>query len=497
MATTRIEGQVDVVLIGAGIVSATLAALLNELLPDLSIQVFEQLEDVALESTEAMNNAGTGHAANCELNYTPEKADGTVDIAKALTINEAFEVSLQFWTHLVEKGVLPPAESFVRPIPHLSFVWGEKNVRFLHARHAQLSAHPMFQDMRISEDGAELAEWMPLVMKGREAGVPRAATRVDRGTDLNFGMLAREMFDGLKSRADFAMHLLHKVQDLTRDPEGGWRVLVKDLASGDCRELRAKFVFIGAGGGALPLVLKSGIPESHGYGGFPVSGQWLVCSNPEVIAQHQAKVYGKASVGAPPMSVPHLDTRMINGTRALLFGPYAGFTTKYLKHGSYLDLPLAIHLHNLWPMTAAGWHNLDLTRYLIGEVLKTPEKRMDALREFMPEARSEDWNLAIAGQRVQIIKKDPKLGGKLEFGTELITAEDGSLAALMGASPGASTAAATMITLIHRCFPEQAKTEACKAALQRMVPSYGHTLAKEPELLRSVRERVNRVLGIG
>jgi malate dehydrogenase (quinone) len=463
----------------------------------LSLQVFEQLEDVALESSEAMNNAGTGHAANCELNYTPEKADGTVDIAKALTINEAFEVSLQFWSHLVEKGALPAPGAFVQPVPHLSFVWGEKNVRFLHARHAQLSAHPMFEGMRISEDEGELTEWMPLIMKGRDASVPRVATRIDRGTDLNFGVMTREMFAGLKSRADFALHLRHRVEDLTQEADGRWRVRVRDLEGGGSRELLAKFVFIGAGGGALPLVLKSGVAEGHGYGGFPVSGQWLVCNNPEVIAQHKAKVYGKASVGAPPMSVPHLDTRMINGQRALLFGPYAGFTTKYLKHGSYLDMPKAIHLHNIWPMTAAAWHNLDLTHYLIGEVLKNQEGRMAALREFMPEARTEDWKLAIAGQRVQIIKKDPVLGGKLEFGTELLTSADGTLAALMGASPGASTAAATMILLVHRCFPEYAKTEACREALQRMIPSYGHSLAKEPELLKSVRDRANRVLGLG
>ncbi len=496
MAATRINGQVDVVLIGAGIVSATLAALLNELLPDLSIRVFEQLEGVAIESSEAMNNAGTGHAANCELNYTPEKHDGKVDISKALTINEAFEVSLQFWAHLVEKGALSSPERFLRPVPHISFVWGEKNVRFLHARHSQLSVHPMFQDMRISEDEGELTEWMPLVMKGRDARTPRAATRVDRGTDLDFGMLAREMFDGLKSRANFSLHLNHQVKDLTKESDGRWRVQVKDLAEGGQGEVSARFVFIGAGGGALPLVLKSGIPEGQGYGGFPVSGQWMVCSNPEIIARHHAKVYGKASVGAPPMSVPHLDTRMINGTQALLFGPYAGFTMKYLKRGSYLDLPKSIHLHNVWPMAAAAIHNLDLTHYLVGEVLKNQEGRMAALRDFMPEARTEDWKLAIAGQRVQIIKKDPKLGGKLEFGTELITAADGSLAALMGASPGASTAAATMIMLIQRCFPGQVKTEACRVALARMIPSHGHSLAREHELLRNVRARVNRVLGL-
>ncbi len=496
MATTRMDGQADIVLVGAGIVSATLAALLNELMPDLSIQVFEQLADVAMESSQAMNNAGTGHAANCELNYTPERADGNLDITKALAINEAFEVSLQLWTHLVEKGALSEPKNFLRSVPHLSFVWGDRNVRFLRARQALLNAHPMFQGMRISEDAVELAEWMPLVMWNRESGTPRVATRVDRGTDLNFGMLAQQLFAGLEARADVALHLRHRVRDLIRNPGGGWRVVVKDLAAGTTREVQTRFVFIGAGGGALPLLLKSGISESRGYGGFPVSGQWLVCTNPAIIAQHQAKVYGKASLGAPPMSVPHLDTRMIGGKRALLFGPYAGFTTKYQKNGSYLDMPRALHLHNLWPMAAAGWHNLDLTRYLIGEVLQSQEQRLRSLREFMPEARAEDWKLEIAGQRVQIIKKDPKLGGKLEFGTELVTSTDGSIAALLGASPGASTAAATMIMLIHRCFPERAKQDAFQAALQRMIPSYGHSLAKEPDYLQTVRQRVNSVLAL-
>jgi malate dehydrogenase (quinone) len=286
------------------------------------------------------------------------------------------------------------------------------------------------------------------------------------------------------------------VQDLQRAADGRWRVQVRDLESGDAFAVSARFVFLGAGGGALPLLLKSGIPEARGYAGFPVSGQWLVCSNHEVIARHRAKVYGKASVGAPPMSVPHLDTRMIHGKPALLFGPYAGFSTKYLKKGSYLDLPLSLRHHNLWPMLAAGWHNLDLTRYLVGEVLQSPATRLRTLRDYLPTAREQDWHLAIAGQRVQIIKRDPRLGGKLEFGTELVTAADGSLSALLGASPGASTAASTMVGLLQRCFPEQASNEAGQAALRKMVPSFGHCLATEPELLKAVRDRTASVLGL-
>ena len=493
-ASTR-EDQVDVALVGGGIMCATLAAMLRELQPDLTIQVFERLQDVAQESTEAMNNAGTGHAANCELNYTPEQADGTVAIAKALAINGAFEVSLQFWSHLVERGVLTPS-TFLTQVPHESCVWGEANTRFLRARHAQLSVHPMFQDMRFTEDPAELADWMPLVMKDRQPGPPLAATRVDRGTDLNFGALTRALFAQLKASGGFELRLQHEVTALRQGPDGVWTLQLADLAQGANREVRAKFVFLGAGGGALPLLLKSGIPEGVGYGGFPVSGQWLVCRNPGIIAQHTSKVYGKPSLGAPPMSVPHLDTRMIAGQRALLFGPYAGFTTKYLKKGSFLDMPGAIRAGNLWPMMAAGWHNLDLTRYLIGQVLQSPEDRLEALRAFMPSARLEDWHLDTAGQRVQIIKRDPKLGGKLEFGTEVVAAADGSLAALLGASPGASTAAATMVALIERCFGAQAKSDAWQAGLRRMVPSHGHDLSQDPELLHSIRTRTNAVLGL-
>lgn len=491
------DGQrVDGVLVGGGIMSATLAALLHELMPDFSLSIFERLEGVAQESSEAMNNAGTGHAAFCELNYTPEGPDGTVDIHKALAINGAFEVSLQFWSHLLEQGVLPDPGSFLHPVPHLSFVWGDGNVRFLRARHARMAAHPMFQSMAFTEDPKEIAAWAPLLMEGRASGQPLAATRVDRGTDLDFGSLARMLFDHLERKAPVALHVKHGVEALMRTAEG-WRVRVRDHATGQVREVLARFVFLGAGGGALPLLLRSGILEAKGYGGMPVSGQWLVCTNPAVVERHGAKVYGKALVGAPPMSVPHLDTRVIDGKKALLFGPYAGFTTKFLKAGSYLDWPRAIHHDNWWPMAAAGWHNRDLTRYLIGQVLQSQEDRMEALRAFVPEAQAEDWSLAAAGQRVQIVKKDPKQGGRLEFGTEVVTAADGSLAALLGASPGASTAAATMIDLLQRCFPVEAATERWRAKLRRLVPSTGCDLAQDPERLQAVRDRCDAALGLG
>lgn len=490
------EERVDVVMVGGGIMSATLATLLGELQPDMSFTIFERLEDVALESSKAANNAGTGHAANCELNYTPQKKDGSVDIGKALAINSAFEISLQFWSYLVEKGTLSEPSGFLTPVPHQSLVWGEANTQFLRTRHAQLSAHPMFQDMQLTQDPRRLAEWMPLTMLGRETAEPLAATHVPRGTDVNFGRLTRDLFAGLEARGGCSLRLRHEVRGLEREADGSWRVRVMNLETGLMSEVRAGFVFLGAGGAALTLLRKSRIREGKGYGGFPVSGQWLMCSNPEVIRQHHSKVYGKPSLGAPPMSVPHLDTRIIDGEQALLFGPFAGFSTKYLKTGSYLDMIRAIGPGNLWPMMAAGWHNLDLTRYLIGQVLQSPEDRLAELRKFVPTARLEDWKLETAGQRVQIIKGDPKLGGKLEFGTEVVAAADGSLAALLGASPGASTAATTMVYLILRCFSDQAQTEAWKERLQRMVPSFGHDLTKEFDLLAAVRGRNNAVLGL-
>jgi malate dehydrogenase (quinone) len=490
------EELVDVVMVGAGIMSATLATLLGELQPGMSFKIFERLEDVALESSKAANNAGTGHAANCELNYTPEKKDGSVDIGKALAINSAFETSLQLWSYLVEQGTLAGPVSFLNPVPHQSLVWGEANTQFLRTRHAQLSAHPMFHDMLFSQDPRQLAAWMPLTMQGRVLDTPLAATHVPRGTDVDFGRLTRGLFAGLERRGGLDLHVRHEVRDLVRETDGTWRVEVMDLDAGRMTSVRAKFVFLGAGGAALTLLRKSRITEGHGYGGFPVSGQWLMCSNPEVISQHHSKVYGKPSLGAPPMSVPHLDTRIIDGEQALLFGPFAGFSTKYLKTGSYLDMIRAIGPGNIWPMMAAGWHNLDLTRYLIGQVLQSPQDRLAELRKFVPTARLEDWNLEIAGQRVQIIKGDPKLGGKLEFGTEVVAAADGSLAALLGASPGASTAATTMVYLILRCFSEQAQSEAWQARLQKILPSFGHDLTKEFDLLHAVRDRNNAVLGL-
>lgn len=487
----------DVILIGAGIMSATLGVMLKELQPDITIDIYERLDSAAAESSDAWNNAGTGHSAFCELNYTPEKEDGSIDPSKAIKIAESFEQSKQFWAYLVEKGFLSDAPNFIRSIPHMSFVWGDDNVAYLHKRYDALQQNYLFHGMQYSEDPAQLAEWMPLVMQDRDPAQPVAATRMDIGTDVNFGALTRAMFRRLYDMPGVHLYFAHEVRDIWRSKSlGGWKIRVENVTTNHIRDVQTQFIFIGAGGGSLRLLEKSDIPESRGFGGFPVSGQWLKCVNPDVIKQHQAKVYGKASVGAPPMSVPHLDTRMIEGKRELLFGPYAGFSTKFLKSGSYMDLPKSIQLSNMAPMLMAGLHNIPLTRYLIQQVMQSPEDRLNALREYYPDAKMKDWELEIAGQRVQVIKKDEEEGGVLEFGTEVVSAADGSIAALLGASPGASTAVSIMLDLLKRCFPDQLYTDAWQQKLKEMIPSFGQILANNPELGQRLRKQTGEVLGL-
>ncbi|MCP9817663.1 malate dehydrogenase (quinone) [Synechococcus sp. GreenBA-s] len=501
----------DVLLVGAGIMGATLASLLRQLEPGLELVVLERLEGVAGESSSPLNNAGTGHAANCELNYTPEAADGSIPTGKALAINTAFERSLEFWSSLVEREQLADPAGFIRSVPHLSFVWGEANVNFLRRRHRALSALPQFADMAWSEDPSQLRQWMPLVMQGRPLDQPMAATRVARGTDVNFGALTHQLLEGLERggaggggigggigigggvlRRGLEVTGLERCQLAGRP---GWRVEAR-TAAGRIERFEAPFVFLGAGGGSLPLLQRSGIAEAKPYGAFPVSGQWLICRNPAVIAAHDAKVYGKAAVGAPPMSVPHLDTRWIDGERALLFGPYAGFSTRFLKRGSLLDLPRSVRASNLLPSLQVGARNFDLVRYLVGQVLQTKEQRLATLRQFLPEAADDDWQLETAGQRVQIIKRLPGVGGSLQMGTELVTSADGSLAALLGASPGASTAVQTMLELLQRCWPERLASAAWQERLRQLMPSWGQPLAADPALLAQVRKRSNAVLGL-
>jgi len=481
-----------ITLIGAGIMSATLGILLKELNPNFSITIYERLNEIAAESSDAWNNAGTGHSAFCELNYTTEKKDGSIDISKAIQIASSFELSKSFWAFLVDNKFADTPEAFINNIPHISFVWGDNNVAFLKKRFEALSQHPLFAGMQFSEDGSQLKDWMPLVIDGRDNKEAIAATKMETGTDVNFGNLTRVLFAYLTSLDGVELFLNHEVRDLEKQEDATWLVKFEDLAFDEKNERYTDFVFIGAGGGSLPLLEKSDIKEAEGYGGFPISGQWLICKNEAVIAQHHAKVYGKASVGAPPMSVPHLDTRIINGKKELLFGPFAGFSTKFLKNGSYFDLPKSLEFDNIIPMLSAGWHNIALTKYLIQQLRLDHEGKVGALKEYFPKAISTDWELAIAGQRVQVIKKDEEEGGKLEFGAELVCSGDGGLAALLGASPGANTAVSAMLEVMHKCFPVLMETVAWKDKLATMIPLYHNDI--QPEEWISHRAKNNAIL---
>ncbi|BDT88231.1 malate dehydrogenase (quinone) [Nocardia cyriacigeorgica] len=490
MPNAALTEKTDVVLIGAGIMSATLGALLRQLQPDWSISVFERLDAAAAESSDPWNNAGTGHSALCELNYSPQKPDGSVDVSKAVDINERFQVSRQFWAYAVENGVLGDPSRFINPIPHVSFTHGADDVQYLRKRYEALAPHPLFAGMEFIDSPDEFSRRLPLMARGRDFSEPVALNWTDAGTDIDFGSLTKQLLAYIGSTgADIAFG--HEVRDLSKQSDGTWRVKVRNLRTGKVRTVVSKFVFVGAGGGALPLLQKSGIKEIKGFAGFPVSGQFLRCTNPELIARHDAKVYGKAAVGAPPMSVPHLDTRVINGKPGLLFGPYAGWTPMFLKDGKYTDLFKSIRPGNIAPMLGVGVTEMGLVKYLVSELLKSEAGKVYTMEEFIPRADGNDWEIITAGQRVQIIRRKG-IGGVLELGTAVIAAQDGTIAGLLGASPGASTCVTAMLDVLQRCFPREYADWTPK--LKEMVPSLGVKLSENQALFQEVWDWTTKAL---
>ena len=477
--------KTDVLLIGGGIMSASMGTMLEELQPGWKQIMVEKLDGVALESSNGWNNAGTGHSANMELNYTPERKDGSIDVTKALEINEAFMVSRQFWSSQIKEGVMHDPRSFINSTPHMSFVWGD-NVDFLTKRYAALQKTALFQGMKFSTDHKQIEQWAPLVMEGRDPQQKVAATWTPVGTDVNYGEITRQLIGSLKKNDNFRLETSSEVTDFKRNGDNSWHVTIKDAKNGNERAVDAKYVFIGAGGGALKLLQKTGIPEAENYAGFPVGGSFLVTENKAIADRHLAKVYGQASTGAPPMSVPHLDTRYLDGKRVVLFGPFATFSTKFLKNGSLFDLLSTTTTHNIVPMTDVGMDNFDLVKYLVGQVMLTEEDRFEALKEYYPDAKKEDWKLIQAGQRVQIIKKDADKGGVLKLGTEIVTDQQKTVAALLGASPGASTAAPIALSVMQKLFPEEFKSAEWQAKIHKMIPGYGQKLNDNVPMLQQV-----------
>jgi len=478
--------KTDVLLIGGGIMSASMGTLLQELQPDWKQLMVEKLDGVALESSNGWNNAGTGHSANMELNYTPERPDGSIDVSKALEINESFMISRQFWSSQVKRGVLNDPHSFINSTPHMSFVWGDKNVEYLTKRYQALQQTTLFQGMKFSTDQNQIKQWAPLIIAGRDPQQKVAATWTPVGTDVNYGEITRQLVGSLKKDNNFKLETSSEVTGFKRNSDNSWHVTITDVKSGKEHAVDAKYVFIGAGGGALKLLQETGIPEAENYAGFPVGGSFLVTENQDIARQHAQKVYGQASVGAPPMSVPHLDARFLDGKRVVLFGPFATFSTKFLKNGSFLDLLSTTTTKNVGPMTDVGLDNFDLVKYLIGQVMLSDEDRFEALKEYYPSARKEDWKLIQAGQRVQIIKKDAEKGGVLKLGTEIVTDKQKTLAALLGASPGASTAAPISINVMKELFPEQFKSAEWQSKIRSIVPSYGQKLNGNVSLTQQV-----------
>jgi malate dehydrogenase (quinone) len=197
------------------------------------------------------------------------------------------------------------------------------------------------------------------------------------------------------------------------------------------------------------------------------------------------------------MAVPHLDTRVIDGKKYILFGPFGSWTTKFLhEKGSFMDLPLSVKPDNIVTLIQSGLANFPLVQYLVGQCIQTMQDRINVLREFYPDATGAKWDLIDAGIRVQAIKKTDGKAGIVHFGTEVLSNSKHTISALLGASPGASTSVFVMIQTIKECFPELLASAEGKAKMNAMIPVFGEDLLDPANhaRFREVDEQASRNL---
>eukprot|EP00440_Ansanella_granifera_P037345 gb/GFBE01040518.1/.p1 GENE.gb/GFBE01040518.1/~~gb/GFBE01040518.1/.p1 ORF type:complete len:563 (+),score=195.61 gb/GFBE01040518.1/:1-1689(+) len=504
------QREVEVVLIGAGIMSATVGLMIKELEPEWKMLMFERLAAPGLESSNGFNNAGTGHAGFMEPNYTKEvlNPDGslkTVTTEKVTHVCEQFLSSRQYWEYLTRKSLLPNPDTWIHQTNHIALGVGKDQVEFIKKRYEAMKDHPLFNSMEIClpEEKAKAAQWAPLIVGGRDANEPICMTKVPHGTDVDYGALTKAKI-GAFQKLGGDLRLNTEVTDVKKDKDGKWIVTTKVNGAGSGRAYnKARFVFVGAGGWALLLLQKAGIPQVNGYMALPVTGDWAVCQNPEVVKQHKVKVYAPGAPGAPPMSMPHLDYRTIGGKEMLLFGPFGSITLKFLRYGSVLDSFKALKPHNITSTIGALSKNLSLAVMLMKDVFKSGAGKLHDIRHYYPQADPDDWIFIPAGVRAQIIKKDPKTGkGMLQFGTEVVTNDEGTIVGLLGASPGASTSVSIALDVIEKCFGDKPEFKKWAPKIKQMIPTWspdgpaGDMSKVTPQLVNSIYTTTGKVLKI-
>ncbi|NMT64961.1 malate:quinone oxidoreductase [Marinobacter orientalis] len=480
----------NVIIIGAGIMGTTFATLAKEMVPDLDITILERLDGPGEGNSSAFWNAGTGHEANCELNYTPVDEE-VISVEKALKIHAQFNVAKQFWAYLIEKGAIKDPTTFINQTKHCTIV-SEPAIQELKLRFKEMSAHHFFEHMRYSEDFDEIKSWIPYTMEERPRHEKMAATVIETGTDVNFGALTEQMAEyavnDLGVRIEYGTH----VRRVHRSPTGRW--VIEAVSKGVPVQHKADVLFVGAGGGAFPLLKRSHLPFRSRFAGFPVGGRFLQAQISEEQARYYtAKTYGKAKVGAPPMSVPHLDLRVVDGKHYLLFGPFASFKPVLERGRGFFDYLTSIRLHDIPGLLNVALEHFPLVKYLVSESFKGEKSMFEELDSFAPGlSKKFDWKPIAAGQRVQIIKD-----GDLQMGTEIVVSKDKTYGTLLGASPGASVSPEVMLRCLEQLLPSIFSKEEARKKKQEMFPEDDlDTLINAPDRYREIRDAVNRQLGI-